>query len=63
MVEEAQKQFPDSLFVAVGFSMGGNIVVRYLGEDVQRQKSIVCGISLCQGYHGIRYLLWNAVSS
>ena len=57
MVAEAQKQFPDSLFIAVGFSMGGNIVARYLGEEISRQKSIVCGISLCQGYHGIRYMM------
>ena len=54
MAEEAKRSYPESLFSIVGFSMGGNIVARYLGEDTTRQKSYVCGISLCQGYDGIR---------
>lgn len=59
MVEQAITLYPESIFVIVGFSMGGNIVSRYLGEDISRQKSIACAISMCQGYHGIRQVVYS----
>ena len=50
MVEEVVKLFPGSRLVAVGFSMGANIVIKYLGEQPRRQDAFVGAISCCQGY-------------
>ena len=42
--------YPDTKLVAVGFSMGGNVVCKYLGEDERNQQHFICAISCCQGY-------------
>lgn len=47
--------YPSTRIVVVGFSMGANIVTKYLGEkrpDIP--KNIVGGISICQGYDALR---------
>lgn len=45
-------KYRDTRFMFVGFSMGGNIVTRYLSEiDEELQKRILLGISVCQGYN------------
>lgn len=49
MVDEFQSQYPDSRCFAVGFSMGGNIVVKWLGEECHQNK-VIAGISCGQGY-------------
>ena len=49
MVTVLSKRYPATKFVCVGFSMGGNVVTKYLGEE-KRTKRIIAGISLCQGY-------------
>eukprot|EP01105_Mastigella_eilhardi_P017280 TRINITY_DN3977_c0_g1_i1.p1 TRINITY_DN3977_c0_g1~~TRINITY_DN3977_c0_g1_i1.p1 ORF type:complete len:431 (+),score=109.33 TRINITY_DN3977_c0_g1_i1:91-1293(+) len=36
VIQHAQRQFPSLPFVAVGFSIGGNILARYIGEDGER---------------------------
>nr|CAB3219656.1 abhydrolase domain-containing protein 2-like [Phallusia mammillata] len=54
MVNFVMKAFPNSQFVVVGFSMGGNIACRYLAEDPSRQLPIKCAVSLCQGYDAVR---------
>ncbi|XP_046334830.2 monoacylglycerol lipase ABHD2-like [Haliotis rufescens] len=50
MVEDMRKIYPNSSFLAVGFSMGANIITKYLGEHPDHQKHFICGMSLCQGY-------------
>ncbi|XP_067653028.1 monoacylglycerol lipase ABHD2-like [Haliotis asinina] len=50
MVEDMRKMYPNSSFLAVGFSMGANIITKYLGEHPDNQKHFICGMSLCQGY-------------
>ncbi|XP_071943473.1 monoacylglycerol lipase ABHD2-like [Antedon mediterranea] len=50
MVDYVLKNFASSKLIAVGFSMGANIVVKYLGEKPQRQKHFECALSICQGY-------------
>jgi len=50
MVEEMMSEYPDNKFIAVGFSMGANIVVKYLGEHEQVQSQFLGAISCCQGY-------------
>ena len=50
MVDEMMSKYPDNKFIAVGFSMGGNIVVKYLGEHEYAQSRFIGAISCCQGY-------------
>ncbi|XP_075252212.1 monoacylglycerol lipase ABHD2-like isoform X2 [Convolutriloba macropyga] len=54
MCEKAFGMFPDSLFISIGYSMGGNQVCKYLGEQPERQKKFVTALSICQGYDCIR---------
>nr|XP_039265063.1 monoacylglycerol lipase ABHD2-like [Styela clava] len=54
MIETVEKMYSDSTFLIVGYSMGGNIAMKYLGENSERQKKILCGVSLCQGYDAVR---------
>jgi abhydrolase domain-containing protein 2 len=49
MMTDVTKRFPATKFVCIGFSMGGNLITKYLGEE-KRSKKIVAGISVCQGY-------------
>lgn len=48
---------PDTKLLLVGFSMGGNIVTKYLGEPGRaRPGNIVGAISICQGYDAVKSL-------
>ena len=50
MIDKLQELYPDSQLMAVGFSMGANIVTKYLGENKANQSKVLCGMSVCQGY-------------
>ncbi|XP_041355828.1 monoacylglycerol lipase ABHD2-like isoform X2 [Gigantopelta aegis] len=50
MVEEILRLYPQTKLLAMGFSMGANIVVKYLGESKLNQTKFICGMSICQGY-------------
>lgn len=50
MVENLMKEHPGSLFIAVGFSMGGNIITKFIGEHPEIQKRFIGGVACCQGY-------------
>ena len=55
MVTHVVDRYPQTKVVTVGFSMGGNIVTKYLGEKPhQVPKNIIGGISICQGYDALR---------
>jgi len=42
---------PLTSVVLVGFSLGGNIITKYMGEESKvKPKNIIGGISICQGY-------------
>ena len=41
---------PDTKFVGVGYSLGGCILIRFLGEDRTRQEHFLCAVSIGQGY-------------
>lgn len=59
MVVDILKRFPNTKIVCVGFSMGANLVTKYLGET-ERSEQIMAGISVCQGYDAketTKYLL------
>ena len=40
--------------IGVGFSMGANILMKYLGEEPSRQELFECAVSVCQGYDILR---------
>lgn len=50
IVKYTVSNYPNTKLVGVGFSMGGNILVKYLGENLEHQRNFVCAVSLCQGY-------------
>ncbi|XP_019729577.1 monoacylglycerol lipase ABHD2-B-like [Hippocampus comes] len=63
MVSYVKQAFPGTLLVAVGFSLGGNIVCKFLGEDPANQERVLCCVSVCQGYSALRaqetFLQWD----
>jgi len=53
-VEHIHKRYPNVLLAAIGFSMGANILLKYMGENSIPPK-VLCGvISVSQGYDGYR---------
>lgn len=54
MASQMGKRYPTHKMVAVGFSMGGNIITKYLGEKRERPGSLIAGVSVCQGYDALR---------
>jgi len=49
MLQDLAKRFPTMKFICLGYSLGGNIVTKYLGEE-KRSTKILAGISVSQGY-------------
>jgi len=56
MVDKLMKQYTSSLFIAVGFSMGGNIITKFLGTHPEIQKNFIGAVSCCQGYDVNEYV-------
>lgn len=54
MVGYIKRAFPQTLLVVVGFSLGGNIVCKFLGENRSNQDRVLCCVSVCQGYSALR---------
>mgnify|MGYP001553617628 CR=1 FL=1 len=50
MVDEVRALYPNTSLIAVGFSMGANIVLKYLGESHENQSKFKAAMSICQGY-------------
>jgi len=50
MIKDVVRRFPATNIVCVGFSMGGNLITKYLGEPRVKPENVVAGISVCQGY-------------
>ncbi|XP_067939085.1 monoacylglycerol lipase ABHD2-like [Watersipora subatra] len=50
MVRSVTQKHPNSKLIAVGFSLGANIVCKYFGENPSNQRDFICAVSLCQGY-------------
>ena len=48
--------FPHARFVGVGFSLGANVLLKYLGEEPRRQEHFLGAQSWCQGYDAGRCL-------
>ena len=54
VVSETLRLFPDTRLIALGMSLGGGLVCKYLGENLEMQKHFIACISLCQGYDYLR---------
>ncbi|XP_029992466.1 monoacylglycerol lipase ABHD2 [Sphaeramia orbicularis] len=63
MVSSIRRLYPQTLLVGVGFSLGGNIVCKYMGENPSNQERVLCCVSVCQGYNALRaqetFLQWD----
>ena len=56
MINSTLETYPNTRAVVVGFSMGANMVIKYLGEKgIHVPKNILGGISICQGYDALKY--------
>ncbi|XP_033207476.1 abhydrolase domain-containing protein 2 [Belonocnema kinseyi] len=54
MLQSLAEKHPNTRIVCVGFSLGGNLVTKYMGErGKDKMSSIIGGISICQGYNAI----------
>lgn len=56
MVDYVRRTFPNTLLVVVGFSLGGNIVCKFLGENPVNQNRVICCVSVCQGYSALKWV-------
>lgn len=54
MIKDVVRRFPETSIVSVGFSMGGNLITKYMGEPRAKPHNVVAGISVCQGYDANR---------
>uniref|UniRef100_A0A8D3BM32 Monoacylglycerol lipase ABHD2 n=1 Tax=Scophthalmus maximus TaxID=52904 RepID=A0A8D3BM32_SCOMX len=63
MVGYIKRTYPQTQLIAVGFSLGGNIVCKFLGENRMNQERVLCCVSVCQGYSALRaqetFLQWD----
>ncbi|XP_017885127.1 abhydrolase domain-containing protein 2 isoform X2 [Ceratina calcarata] len=61
MLLSLMEKHPNTKIICIGFSLGGNLVSKYLGErGSNKLASIIGGISICQGYNaleGTKFLL------
>lgn len=54
MLQSLIEKHPNTKIVCIGYSLGGNLVTKYLGERrSNRLHSIIGGISICQGYNAL----------
>ncbi|XP_051548958.1 monoacylglycerol lipase ABHD2 [Myxocyprinus asiaticus] len=63
MVGYVKRTFSQTHLIVVGFSLGGNIVCKFLGENPANQERVLCCVSVCQGYSAVRaqetFLKWD----
>lgn len=53
MVHHVSERFKLSRIILVGYSMGGNIVTKYMGLPCKKPANIIGAISICQGYDAL----------
>ncbi|VDP29284.1 unnamed protein product [Soboliphyme baturini] len=65
MVSKLMALHPDTKLILIGFSMGGNIVTKYIAECPFTANRFTLGISICQGYDAVQgatlLLQWNGL--
>lgn len=57
MVGYIKRMYPQTQLIVVGFSLGGNIVCKFLGENMVNQERVLCCVSICQGYSALRWVV------
>ena len=58
MLKSHVARYPSTRLVLVGFSMGGNIVTKYMSQPSERRAPGILGaVSICQGYDAQRWVL------
>jgi abhydrolase domain-containing protein 2 len=51
MIQNLTKKYPTTRIILIGFSMGGNLITKFLGDtSTQKPANIIGGVSICQGY-------------
>ena len=56
MLKSHVARYPSTQMILVGFSMGGNIVTKYMGQPgITRAPNILGAVAICQGYDAQRY--------
>lgn len=59
MMSALVDKYSNTKIICVGFSLGGNLVTKYMGEmDRVKPRHIIGGISVCQGYCAIEGTKW-----
>lgn len=59
MLFHLAEKLPSTMIVTLGYSMGGNIITKYMGEKDRKQPAnLIGGISVCQGYDAIEGTKW-----
>lgn len=54
MLQSLVEKHPSTKIVCIGYSLGGNLVTKYLGErGPNKLSNIIGGISICQGYNAL----------
>ena len=59
MMDVLIEKYPDMKYIGVGFSLGANILLKYLGEQPPRQSHFLCAQSWCQGYHAGKCMIFE----
>ncbi|KAF6201406.1 hypothetical protein GE061_005854 [Apolygus lucorum] len=59
VVKHLNQRYPTSKIILVGYSLGGNLITKYLGEEGEDvSKNIAGGVSVCQGYNILEGTKW-----
>lgn len=61
MVGYIKRANPQTQLIVVGFSLGGNIVCKFLGENKVNQERVLCCVSVCQGYCALRWVVFTSI--
>ena len=56
VVKDVMCRFPKRKLIGLGFSMGANVLLKYLGEQPNRQSNFTFALSICQGYDCVRWV-------